>query len=288
MGLTALGSTLRRWVVAAIALIAVSAVASDAIRIIELKHRPAAEVAPLIRPLLGPNDALSTTDYRLIVRAQPATVAAIERLVREIDIARRQLTITVRQFQASESDRSSHGVGGEARIGDRGRVRLPKHPRENETVIIGDPDGVQYRGGERRVTDRAEHTQQLRVLDGGSGYLRMGQSIAQVQRVLSLAGDRWVESTEIFERDITTGFDVRPQVRGNRVQLDIAPRIARLSDPRRGIVDFREAATSVDVKLGEWIDLGQILSQGSEINRAILQRDAEQTSGTWRVLLKVD
>jgi len=288
MGLTAFGSTFRRWVVAAVALIAVSAVASDAIRVIELKHRPAAEVAPLIRPLLGPNDAVSTTDYRLIVRAQPATVAAIERVVREIDIARRQLTITVRQFQSSESDHGNHGIGGDARIGDHGSVRLPKRPRGNETVIIGDPDGVQYRGGERRITDRAGHTQQLRVLDGASAYLRMGQSIAQLRRVLSLVGDRRIESTEISERDVTTGFDVRPQVRGDRVQLDIAPRIARLSDPRRGVVDFSEAAASVNVKLGEWIDLGRVLSRGSEINRAILQRDAEQTSGTWRVLLKVD
>ena len=288
MGLTALGSTLRRWVVAAIALIAVSGVASDAIRIIELKHRPAAEVAPLIRPLLGPNDALSTTDYRLIIRARPSTVAAIERVVRDIDVARRQLTITVRQFQSSEHDRSSHGISGDVPIGDRGNVRLPKRPRGNETVIIGDPNGVQYRGGERRTTDRSEQTQTLRVQDGASGYLRMGQSIAQVQRVLSLVGDRWVESAELSERDITTGFDVRPQLRGDRVQLDIAPRIARLSDPRRGIVDFSEATTSVNVKLGEWIDLGQVLSQGSEINRAILQRDVERNSGTWRVLLKVD
>lgn len=288
MGLIPSGAALRRWVVAGMAFIAVSGVASDSIRVIELKHRPAAEVAPLIRPLLGPNDALSATDYRLIVRAQPSTVAAVERVVRDIDVARRQLTITVRQFQSSEQGRSSHGLGGDVPIGDRGSVRLPKHPRGNETVIIGDPNGVHYRGGERRMTGRSEQTQQLRVQDGVSGYLHMGQSIAQVQRILRMVGDRWVESAELSERDITTGFDVRPHVRGDRVQLDIAPRIARLSDPRRGIVDFREAATSVNVKLGEWIDLGQVLSQGSEINRAILQRDVERNSGTWRVLLKVD
>lgn len=270
------------------ALLAASVYAADTLRIIELKHRPALEVVPLVRPLLSPADAVSATDYRLIVRAPAATIAEIERVVRELDVARRQLTISVRQVEAGTRDRSTHGVEGEVDIGDRGRVRLPKVMRGHETVIIGDPNGVQYRGGERRTTGRSEQTQQLRVQDGASAYLRMGQSIPQVQRVLALSGNGAVAYDTVVMRDATTGFDVRPQVRGDRVQLDIVPRVARLSDPRRGIVDFREAATTITVKLGEWVDIGQVLSQGSAVNRAILSRDAERAEEQWQVWLKVD
>lgn len=265
-----------------------SAHADDALRVIELKHRPATEVAPLIRPLLGANDGLSATDYRLILRAPPSKIAEIERVVREIDVARRQLTISVRQLEAGTRERSTHGVSGDIDIGEHGRVRLPKSVRGHDTVIIGDPNGVQYRGGERRNTGRSEQLQHVRVQDGASAYLRMGQSIPHVQRVLALAGDRAVVYDTVTLRDATTGFDVRPQVRGDRVQLDIVPRVARVSDPRRGIIDFREAATTVTVKLGEWIDLSQALGQHSAVNRAILSRDAEQSNDSWRVLLKVD
>lgn len=283
-----LRSVLQRGIVAVAALVVVTAAGADSIQVIELKHRPASEVMPMVRPLLGPNDAVSGTDYRLIVRAPPATVAEVERMVREIDIARRQLTLTVRHVQSGVHERSTHGISGEVPIGNRGSVRLPKSMRGHDTVVIGDPNGVQYRGGERRTTGRSDQTQQLRVQDGASAYLRMGQSIPHVQRVLTLAGNRWVVSDEATLRDATTGFDVRPQLRGDRVQLDITPRVARLSDSRRGIVDFREATTRVTVKLGEWIELGQVLNQNAEVNRAILRRDTELGDTEWRVLLKVD
>lgn len=257
-------------------------------QVIQLKHRPAVELAPVVRSLLGPNDALSTTDYRLIVRASPTTLAEVERVVRQLDVARRQLTITVRHVQSGERERTTHGISGEVPIGRNGSVRLPPQPRGNETVIIGKRDGVQYRGGERRTAGESEQTQQLRVQDGASAYIRMGQSIPQVQRVLVLAGDRAVISEGVTLRDVTTGFDVRPLVRGERVQLDITPRVARLSDPRHAIVDFRELATTVTTRLGEWIDLGQTLGNNSEVNRAILQRDAARSDEQWRVLLKVE
>lgn len=257
-------------------------------QVIQLKHRPAAELAPVVRSLLGPDDALSTTDYRLIVRAPPATLAQVERVVRELDIARRQLTITVRHVLSGEREGTTHGISGEVPIGRDGSVRLPPQTHGNETIVIGKRDGVQYRGGERRTTNASEQTQQLRVQDGASAYIRMGQSIPQVQQVLVLAGDRAVLSQGVTLRDVTTGFDVRPQVRGEQVQLDIIPRVARLSDARHAIVDFRELATTVTVPLGEWIDLGRVLGDGSQINRAILQRDAERSHEQWRVLLKVE
>lgn len=257
-------------------------------QVIQLKHRPAAELAPVVRSLLGPNDALSTTDYRLIMRASPATLAQVERVVRQLDVARRQLTITVRHVLSNERERATHGISGEVPIGRNGSVRLPKSMRGQDTVIIGDPNGVQYRGGERRTTSESEQTQRLRVQDGASAYIRMGQSIPQMQQVLMLAGDRAVLSQGVTLRDVTTGFDVRPQVRGEQVQLDITPRVARLSDPRHAIVDFRELATTVTTRLGEWIDLGQILGNNSEVNRAILQRDATRSDEQWRVLLKVE
>jgi hypothetical protein len=88
--------------VALIAVLAPAGVSAEKMRVIQLKHRPAGEIIPLIRPLLGPEDALSGTDYRLIVRASDRNLKDIEHLLAQLDVAQRQLRITVEQRIADD------------------------------------------------------------------------------------------------------------------------------------------------------------------------------------------
>src|SRR5436190_20548413 len=77
-----------------------AAVAADTLQVIELHHRSAAEVEPILRPLLKPDEALSATGYQLILRVNETRRAEIERLVATLDVAPRQLLLTVRQTTA--------------------------------------------------------------------------------------------------------------------------------------------------------------------------------------------
>src|ERR1051325_2081623 len=76
------------------------AVVAETLQVIELRHRPAAEVEPILRPLIQRDEVLSATGCRLILRAGEARRAEIERLVATLDVAPRQLTLTVRQTTA--------------------------------------------------------------------------------------------------------------------------------------------------------------------------------------------
>jgi len=265
-----------------------SAHAADSLHIIELKHQPAADVAPVVQPLLRPDEALSATGYRLIVRATDARAAEIEKLVRQIDVERRQLMLTVRQTSATTSDSSNHGVSGEVEVGKRGRVVVPAPSEPNRGGVTVRRDGIEYRGQNRSTTGSSEQTHQLRVLDGTVAYIRSGQSIAQVQRILSLSGGRPVIIQGVALQDVTTGFEVRPQVRGDMVQLDITPHLATVADARRGLVNFQDLRTTVNVRIGDWVDLGQILGTRSEINRAILDSASERADERRTILLKVE
>ena len=89
--------------------------ADDEIRVLPLKHRTAEEVIPLLRPLLAPGDALTGTDYRLIVRTSDKNLKEIERVLAQIDAARRTLRITVRQTLADEHATERHELSGTAR-----------------------------------------------------------------------------------------------------------------------------------------------------------------------------
>lgn len=264
-----------------------SAQAEESLHIIELKHRPAAELIPAVQPLLKANEALSATDYRLIVRATDARIREIEPLIRKLDVARRQLTVSVRHTTVAENERRTHSLQGEAEIGKRGRVILPgRGDREGAAGI--ERNGIRYTTESRTGAGREEQTQMLRVQDGGTAFIRAGQSIPHIQRVLTLSGKRAVLIEGVALQDVTTGFEVRPRVRGENVQLDITPRLARAADPAHGLVNFQELSTSVNVRLGEWIDLGQILGARSEINRAILDSSDVRAQENRTILLKVE
>jgi len=269
-------------------LLASPAYGADALHIIELKHRPATEIAPALTPLLRPDEALSATDYRLIVRMTDARLKEFEPLVRQLDVARRQLTVTVRHTTTVASDRSRHEVRGDIEVGKHGRITVPGQSRENSGIVVGRRDGIEYRAENRDTDNRSEQTQTLRVQDGASAYIRAGQSIPHVQRILALSGGRPVLLEGIALQNVTTGFEVRPLVRGENVQLEITPRLATVADPKRGLVNFQELRTIIDARLGEWIDLGQILGTRSEINQAILESQATQNAERRTILLKVE
>src|SRR5687767_14134814 len=83
----------------ALVFIALSAYA-DETRLIQLKNHTAADFIPVIRPLLGPQDAITGTDYRLIIRTSDERFREIEKLIARLDTARRQLRITVQHAGA--------------------------------------------------------------------------------------------------------------------------------------------------------------------------------------------
>ncbi|MDO8349573.1 MAG: hypothetical protein Q7S94_00280, partial [Gallionella sp.] len=67
------------------------------LEIIELKHRRAEELLPVIQPLLDKDEMVSGMNYQLILRASSRNTEQIRRLLERIDSLPRQLKITVMQ-----------------------------------------------------------------------------------------------------------------------------------------------------------------------------------------------
>jgi hypothetical protein len=70
--------------------------------------------------------------------------------------------------------------------------------------------------------------------------------------------------------------------------MEITPRLSTLRDPTTGLADFQELATTVEVRMGEWIDLGTILGHRNEIDRAILESAATEPSERRTIRLKIE
>ena len=260
---------------------------ADETRIIQLKHRAASDVIPLIRPLLGPDDALTGMDFRLIIRTSDRNLKEIERILEQVDVARQRLRITVEQASAADSVTTSQSVTGEVQVGNKARVTLPAKTPPGDGLIV-QKDKLRYSASRRTTAADNASTQTVMTLDGQRAYIRIGQSVPHVKRILALSRHQLALIQDVEFQNITTGFDVLPRVRGDRVLVEITPRLSSLKNPATGLADFQELSTTVETKLGEWLDLGEILGSRGEVQRTILE-SANTTSGERRrVRLKVE
>lgn len=270
--------------------LAAAALAND-IRVIQLQNRSAAEIMPLVRPLLGPEDALNGLDYRLIVRTSDARFREIERLIAQLDGAQRQLRLTLRHVETRDAARTLAELTGSVGIGNHARVAIPGDHRRDDTGVI-----AEKRDGDDFLRARAKHemthasgsrTETLRVADGQTAFIRTGQSVPYATRTVRRHNGR-TEVQESPAYDATSGFVVRPRLAGERVTLDITPRQASISDPRTGVTNIRELATTIQVPLGAWTDLGSVLGASGAGHRAILQGSRADGGESWTILLRVE
>ena len=269
----------------------VAVLAADEIHVIALKHRTAQELIPVIRPLLGPTDAVSAMDYRLLVRTSPKRLADVERVVQQLDVAQRNLTLTVRQGSQAENRGTSQGLSGEVSVGRDARVTLPRGANDDRGAVIEHQSGdarLRYQTRTERGSASDERTQTLRVQDGKPAYIRLGQSVPHVKRIIALSGRQLTVAQGVEYQNVVTGFEVLPRVQGERVQLDIMPRLSSLADPASGLANFQELRTTVNVRLGEWIDLGAISGAGENIRRAIVESATAGSAEQRTVWIKVE
>ena len=268
-----------------------AAALADEIRVIQLQNRSAAEIMPFVQPLLGPEDALNGLDYRLIIRTSDTRLREIERTIAQLDGVQRQLRLTVKHVQTRDAARTLARLSGSVGIGDHTRVTVPGSNRPDDPGIA-----VEKRDGDDYLRARARQdvshttgvrTETLRVAEGQAAFIRTGQSVPYTTRTVRRHNGTTVVQ-EMPAYDATSGFQVRPRVSGQRVDLEISPRQASPGDSRSGVTNIRELATTVQVPLEAWTDLGAVLGESDARNRAILQGSQGGGGESWTVLLRVE
>lgn len=283
-------STRRALAAAACLLAATTALAAEAVRVIDLKQRPAAEILPLIQPLLGPNEAASATDYRLLVRASQARLREIEGVVAQLDAAGRSLVITVWQVPEADAERRLRQLSTQARAdGARVTTTAPALPVPEPNAPRSDTNGsVRFRTQRSETDLRAERMQVLRAQEGSHAYVRIGQSVPYIESIIRLAGERLRDVRAATLQDVTTGFDLVARVRGNEAVLAITPKLHSLANPDIDRARLTDVATTATVRLGAWSDLGSALRQASAASNTVLDSAAVETGERYTLLIKVE
>ncbi len=293
-----MSTTLRRWsgLLAGLlccALLAPVARAQTTVEVVPLKYRKSEQVIPVLQPLLGRDSSISGFQNQLVIRATPAEMAQLKRVLADIDTAPKRLLITVRQDTDQDRERRETELSGS--IGnDNARITVPgSGSRSGGNVIFRDGDDrLRGRVVDSQRSSSSSTSQSIQVLEGYSAFIRVGESrpVRSRQVVRTVVNgqivDRVVEGTDY--RDATTGFSVVPRVQGNLVTLDIDPQRETFDDGRRGTVNVQRVVTTVSGRLGEWMDLGGVNESRSDSQSVLLGRSSTSSSERRGVQVKVE
>ncbi|HEX7116894.1 MAG TPA: hypothetical protein VF193_17340 [Steroidobacter sp.] len=241
---------------------------AQSLEVMELRHRSAQELIPVIQPLLAPGDVLSGKGYKLFIRTSPENLSQLRNVIAQLDREPRQLLISVRNATRQELEREGAAISGAVHAGSR----------SGASVTI-------------RATDQARQEQRgsiasTRVIEGHSARLVTGSSVPIITAIAAGHGRASWAAAATEYHEIGSGFIVTPRVRGRQVVLDIEQQ-----DQQRhvdGRIETLSASTQVAGALGEWIELAGISESGSETTRGLLGREYRTSTDERSIWIKVD
>jgi hypothetical protein len=250
-------------------LLSFAALAQGSLEVIQLRHRTAEQVIPVLRPLVEPGGALSGQYNSLIIRTSPQNLAQLRQVLASIDVPVRRLMISVRFDNREGAARA--GIETDARISNRG---------SRADLRIEDSRSSQ----DERVDQR------IQVVEGGRALIGSAQARPLVQRevIADPRGPHFgpvVRDVTVFQ-EANTGFEVIPRLSGGNVFLEIAPQ--RESLAAGGALQSERVVSTVSGRLGEWIELGGASTASASSGSGILSSRQASAGAERRVWVKVE
>ena len=238
------------------------AFAETEFKIITLQHLFASDLLSIIAPMVGAAGAANGMNNQLIVRTTPECMLEIEAIVAKLDVTKVNRKITVKSSNNVQSLQERTEASGAVKMG---KVTVANDRRAT-------PNSGRVDVNHNSSNSSQNSNQFVNVLDGERAFIKVGQIVPFTQEWVTITR-RYIQINTITDwHEITTGFAVRPRTVGDLnnkfVELEITPRIAKLNS--QGFIDFEDLKTIVNVKLGDWVDIGGTMQTNDDVSRKIL------------------
>lgn len=257
------------------------------IETIQLHQRTANELIPVLQPMVENGGSITGTGYKLFVRSSPTNIAQLRQMISQIDVAPKQLLISVSLDRAvmQENARAS------AHVKVRGKTTLEIGKQSHA------PGGVEIHGQndsrikydarifERTRAKHAPQVQTMRVTEGLWATIKTGQAIPVATR--SRNHDGTVTETYTYTA-VASGFQVLPRVNGDNVTLSIRPQSQSPQPGLSGAYNTTEIDTTVSGKLGQWIALGSVDTSQLHSGTGIGYRTQQHSDEHNQIYVKVE
>lgn len=245
--------------------------AAGDMEIIELRSRTVEEVLPVLLPLVEPGGTLTGMNNQLFLRASAANRAEIRRALASLDRPAKRLIIRVTEDREVAMASRGATVGGQVVMSGTGSSRIEAR--------VWDSDSGR----------RSGNAQMVQTMDGGRAFIRAGRSLAIPFRQAVMSPGGAIVSENIVYRDAGQGFYASPRLQGGeRVRIEITQQADQFTGGRRGDMVTQSLSTTVQGRLGEWIELGGVGREASgrqEGGFSVGTRDVRDQRSIW---LKVE
>lgn len=268
----------------------VSIAQADSITTIQLSNRPAEEIIPIVKPMLGADEVITGQGFKIFLRSSPATLAQIEALIDTLDTAAKTLQISV--FQGDTRGLSELDIGGYIQI-ESDRANVDIGTRKNKTgegsasITYSTANGSANINGTRtrmRLEDNPIH--QIRVTAGTEAYIETGEQIPY------FSGTNWIAPKTagggIEYKNVTSGFYVLPRVHGDNVTLQISPFKNSQNNARGGSIETQSASTTITGRVGEWLLIGGATEQLKRAQSGTGSYSSTQSRKNQSIWIKAD
>jgi type II secretory pathway component GspD/PulD (secretin) len=246
--------------------------------VIELNHRQADDVIPVITPFLGAGDTLSGKDRLLFLSTTPENLARIQSIIAHLDQASRQLAVTVVQGENALDTLGALSVSGSVTIGDKVTAGVGHRGQADDALTV-----------DARSTQRTRNSsdvQRVLVQAGQTATIYVGLSEPVPLGSPTLHGMRHHQIQGY--REVLTGVRVTPRLSGDTITLDIETRQDRPADGGSGAVRTQGIQTRVQGRLNEWIEIGGILSGTARREAGIVYGGSGRQASHHNVFIKIE
>lgn len=261
------------------------AVQANSLTTIQLMNRPAADVVPIIKPMLAPGDVITGSGFKIFLRASAQTVEDVEAMVEALDIASKIVMISV--FQGSERSLDAMEISGNIEIdGDNANISIGNRNNDAAGNIDYSNDNVSggVSAGSTWLNQQSGPIHRLRVTEGTEGFIQTGK---QIPYFTSTGWYRPATGTVEY-KDVTTGFYVLPRIRGDNVMLQVSPFKNSLGKAGDGSINTQQANTTIRGPIGEWIEIGGVSEQFNYSQSGIASRSSAEGSSEDRIWIKAE
>ena len=247
------------------------------ITIIQLNSRPAEEVIPFIEPMLGANEAITGTGFKLFLRASPESLIQAREIIDALDTVAKVLNISV--FQGSERELKTRSISGNLQI-ENGNTNVSIGNKNNSAGEISynfDNVSGDINASRSNLQQSSNPVHQLRVNEGTEGFIQTGDQAAYSSG-----------SNGTVYQDVTAGFYVLPRTHGNIVTLKISPFKNSLSNSRTSSIDTQSANTTITGRMGEWLPIGGVTEQSQSSQSGIVSSSSTMSKSRSSIWIKAD
>ncbi len=215
--------------------------------VIQLYNRPAVEVIPIVKPFMPQNTILRPDGYRLIVKTSPQGLATLKDMLKNIDIAPKNLLITLRRGEGQKQYKEEHVLNN-----------IPLTQKQQRKKV--------------------NYSQSVRVMDGQAAMIQFGRKVPFAMTTASGA-------TTTTLKPVTTGMYVTPRVMGKRVQLTLQTYTNKTQ--RGGNIRTQQVQTKIVIPMGEWVNLANFIGRHNADIQRILHGSIASGSNSQDLYIRV-